>query len=70
MKVELTVSSGYLTEGEFGVFIESAEDASEGKTVVVIEVFVFDGDGGLDEVIGELVEFDGDAVLISIDFVK
>jgi len=38
--------------------------------VVAVKIFVFDSDGGLEEVFGEIVDGDRIAVLVSIDFKK
>ena len=35
-----------------------------------VEIFVLDGDGSLDEIVGKLAKGDRDAILVSIDLVK
>ena len=51
-------------------FKESADDTLSVKAVMVVEVFVFDSDGGLDEVGRDVFEGDGGTVLVGVDFVK
>lgn len=37
---------------------------------MVVEVFVFNGDGGMIDIVRKVFDGDGGAVLVSIDFVK
>lgn len=47
-----------------------AKETASVKTMMGIEIFVFDGDSGLLEVVGKIVEFDGSTVLVGINLVE
>ena len=49
---------------------KGASDTFPGKAVMFIEIFVFNGNGGVFDMIRKIVKVDGSAVLVSIDFVE
>jgi len=49
---------------------KGAGDTFPSKTVVFIEVFVFNGNSGIFDIIRQIFELDGGAILVSIDFVE
>lgn len=54
---------------EESVFGRSS-NALDGEAKVAVEAFVFDGDGGLPDMIRERVEADGSAVAVGVDLVE
>ena len=48
----------------------SAGNTFDGEAKVVIEIFVFDGDGGVADVIRKRVEFDRSTITVSVDLVE
>ena len=49
---------------------KGAGDTFPSKTVMFIEIFVFDGNSGIFDIIRQIFKVDGGAVLVSIDFVE
>jgi hypothetical protein len=58
--------TGYILE----VFPNSAGKALRVEAGMVVEIFIFDGNMGLDDVVGELVEGDELSVLVGVDLIK
>ena len=49
---------------------ESSGDSLKIKAVMLVEVFVLDRDGGLINVIGQVLKLDWSSVLVGVDFVE